>query len=315
MKRKRTSATATLLHPPKKPVSSDKNYVEEFKLHCWDELPEFLKHNPFITNGYRGTLSWKSCIKSMFRLHTETGNIWTHLLGVVLFFYLMVNSLSGDLWDQPFWGRLYFLVFLAAAQYALGTSTLYHLFMCHSEKTLSKFLRLDYSGISALIVGSYFLPIFYGYYCFPFWQKLYLGCMTVVGVTLVVAATFDFFHSERFSTMRTTLYLAVAGFGVIPAIQIRFLQSYYIILSGDMAENFMAIQYRIYLMYFCYGCGVFSYVYVFPERFFPGKFNIWFHSHQLWHIFVLLGVFIHYGTMVMVFQNWQNFTKTETCPL
>src|SRR4051812_23496256 len=88
--------------------------------------------------------------------------------------------------------------------------------MCHSEKTLWKFLRLDYSGklhlalaiylntsdcilgIAALIVGSYFAPIFYGYYCFPLWQAVYLTCMGITGVTLVILSLFDFFHSNRY---------------------------------------------------------------------------------------------------------------------
>ena len=32
---------------------------------------------------------------------------------------------------------------------------------------------------------------------------------------------------------------------------------------------------RIALMYVSYGCGVLVYIHAFPEKFFPGKFNIW----------------------------------------
>jgi len=286
---------------------------ESWKLLDWSELPDYLKHNEFITGGYRRPLSWKSCVKSLFKIHSETGNIWSHLLGGLLFFGLMLNSFRGFFWEQPLWGRFFFMVFLLAAQYSLGTSTLYHLFMCHSEKTLFKFLKLYYSGIAALIVGSYFGPIFYGYYCFPFWQKLYLGSMSVIGVTLVVLSMFDFFHSNRFSTVRVILYLTVAGFGVIPAIQIRYYENYVMVPPDNLVHDLASIHHRIYLMYFCYACGVFSYVFVFPERYFPGRFNIWFHSHQLWHIFVVSGVFIHYGTNVQIFQNWQAFAPGGQC--
>ena len=31
-----------------------------------------------------------------------------------------------------------------------------------------------------------------------------------------------------------------------------------------------------------------------PERFFPGKVDILFHSHQLFHCFVIAGAFVHY---------------------
>jgi len=312
------STTTTLVEPTVKNIEPSnmqkfERKVEAFKLYCWHELPEYLQFNPYITTGYRGSLTWSGCIKSLFKVHTETGNIWSHLLGVALFFYFTVQAITGSLWNQPFWGRVTFLIFLATAQYAMGTSTLYHLFMCHSEKTLWKFLRLDYSGIAALIVGSYFSPIFYSYYCYPFWQQLYLVCMSVVGFSLVILSLFEFFHSNRFHTARVLLYLITAGFGIIPALHIRYLQTHYMIAPPELAEGIQTIHYRIYLMYLSYGMGVFVYSYQFPERQFPGKFNYWFNSHQLWHLFVLLGTFLHYGTTLLIFENWQQTVPNGEC--
>lgn len=37
--------------------------------------------NEYIATGYRGQLTYWGTVKSLFRLHNETGNIWTHLLG------------------------------------------------------------------------------------------------------------------------------------------------------------------------------------------------------------------------------------------
>ena len=52
----------------------------------FEALPEWLKDNEYLLHGHRPPLpSIRACIKSMFRLHTETWNIWTHLLGMVLF--------------------------------------------------------------------------------------------------------------------------------------------------------------------------------------------------------------------------------------
>ena len=34
------------------------------------------------------------CFKSIFRIHTETGNIWTHLLGQVAFIGLAVYFMT-----------------------------------------------------------------------------------------------------------------------------------------------------------------------------------------------------------------------------
>lgn len=47
-------------------------------------LPRWLQDNDFIWQGYRPPLpSFWDCIKSIFSIHTETGNIWTHMLGNV----------------------------------------------------------------------------------------------------------------------------------------------------------------------------------------------------------------------------------------
>lgn len=45
-------------------------------------LPGWLKDNDFLVKGHRPPLnSFWDCFKSIFRIHTETGNIWTHLIG------------------------------------------------------------------------------------------------------------------------------------------------------------------------------------------------------------------------------------------
>ncbi|KAG8240188.1 hypothetical protein J437_LFUL016616 [Ladona fulva] len=44
-------------------------------------LPKWLQDNDFLRKGHRPPLpSFNACFKSIFRVHTETGNIWTHLL-------------------------------------------------------------------------------------------------------------------------------------------------------------------------------------------------------------------------------------------
>ncbi|PIO24202.1 hypothetical protein AB205_0100090 [Aquarana catesbeiana] len=66
--------------------------VEEFVCKVWegrwrviphDVLPDWLKDNDYLLHGHRPPMpSFRACFKSIFRIHTETGNIWTHLLGV-----------------------------------------------------------------------------------------------------------------------------------------------------------------------------------------------------------------------------------------
>lgn len=57
-------------------------------------LPDWLKDNDFLLRGHRPpTNSFLACFKSIFRIHTETGNIWTHLLGKLIYKRTSVNLL------------------------------------------------------------------------------------------------------------------------------------------------------------------------------------------------------------------------------
>ena len=48
----------------------------------FQSLPLWLQDNDFLHAGHRPQLnSFWVCFKSIFRVHTETVNIWTHLLG------------------------------------------------------------------------------------------------------------------------------------------------------------------------------------------------------------------------------------------
>lgn len=51
------------------------------QLHSFDALPDYLRDNEFIITGYRHTLPVRDSLKSLFNLHNETGNIWSHFIG------------------------------------------------------------------------------------------------------------------------------------------------------------------------------------------------------------------------------------------
>ena len=70
--------------------------TEDFKLLNVQEVPDHHKEISIIT-GYRQRLEYQECIKSIFKLHNETVNIWTHLLGFMVFFGLMIKDIC---WSQ-----------------------------------------------------------------------------------------------------------------------------------------------------------------------------------------------------------------------
>ena len=53
----------------------------EIDLAHYEELPDFLKDNDFVRSWYRRESTPRAAVASLWRLHNETGNIWSHALG------------------------------------------------------------------------------------------------------------------------------------------------------------------------------------------------------------------------------------------
>ncbi|KAM7391091.1 hypothetical protein PAMP_021807 [Pampus punctatissimus] len=138
------------------------------RLYTYEQIPGFLRENPYITDGYRAYLPSRLCIKSLFILSNETVNIWSHLLGFLLFFCLGVYNMASVL---PAFGAsredyVIYCIGLFCFQLCMLCSVGYHLFCCHrSEKTSRRWMALDYAGISIGILGCYVPGVFYTFYC------------------------------------------------------------------------------------------------------------------------------------------------------
>lgn len=50
----------------------------ENKLYKIDEMPDYLRFNPFVKDGYRRQMNVKECCQSLLFFHNETVNIYTH---------------------------------------------------------------------------------------------------------------------------------------------------------------------------------------------------------------------------------------------
>ena len=67
-------------------VQSCVQKLRNWKACHFEKLPSWMRDNDFLHFGHRPELpSFAECFRSNFRIHTETGNIWTHLIGFVAF--------------------------------------------------------------------------------------------------------------------------------------------------------------------------------------------------------------------------------------
>lgn len=111
-------------------------------------LPSWARTS-WIIYGYRPLRpSVSYCLATIFKLHNETGNIWTHLLGVLLFFAIAFSYITGNLFGQrDLVERMsavdYFLLnmFFLGAIACMTLSTCVHTFSCHSQKALLLFSK------------------------------------------------------------------------------------------------------------------------------------------------------------------------------
>jgi hypothetical protein len=57
--------------------------------------------SPHIRRGYRLGLSFSQCLRSMFQLHNETINVWSHLAGAILFVCLVFYVRDSPAFERP----------------------------------------------------------------------------------------------------------------------------------------------------------------------------------------------------------------------
>jgi adiponectin receptor len=226
---------------------------------------------------------------SIVAVHNETGNIWTHLLGFIVFAvlgYIELATQWGDLRTLPLLDRVVFGIFFIAACKCLACSTIWHTFaqIAHLE-TMKSMACVDYVGISVLICASVMVFEYYGFYASSWPQAIYLtstGILAIAGIFVPFSSWFD---KREYRFLRTVFFLALGTSAVVPIVHLVFLHGLNTVLLW-LSPLLSSIA--------CYLTGVFLYVNHYPEKIFPGWFDHIGNSHQLWHMCVVAGIWFHY---------------------
>ncbi|XP_061991525.1 heptahelical transmembrane protein 1 isoform X3 [Rosa rugosa] len=304
---------------------------KRFQLMSYWELPEYMKDNEFILNYYRADWPILEALFSVFRWHNETLNVWTHLIGFVLF----VGLTMANLWEVPqvadllgFFNRSTFsaaanvshnfsaemnniaspgdrlsvalwpfYVFLAGSMFCLFSSSICHLFSCHSHPLNVLLLRIDYAGITTMIITSFFPPIYYIFQCDPRWQFIYLGGITIMGICTIITLFSPKLSSSKFRTFRALLFASLGLFGIVPAVHAS-------VVNWGNPKRDITLVYEVAMALF-YLTGTGFYITRIPERWRPGCFDLAGHSHQIFHVLVVMGALAHYAA-ILVMLDWRS---------
>ncbi|CAM6083197.1 unnamed protein product [Calypogeia fissa] len=298
-----------------------------YKLLEYQGLPEHLKTNEFILKYYRSDWPLKETLCSLFSIHNETLNIWTHLVGFLIFlgltaytvlhvpkvvnfpYFTILEKLRKTVEENithlvtPFSPtesevtRWPFFVFLGGAMCCLLFSSTYHLLNCLSKRWHDILHRLDHAGIAILIAASFYPPVYYAFICHPLLQKIYLSGITFLGLATILFSSFPMFRTREFRLMRTLLYCCMGLSGIVPGVHKLFF------LKDDPAP-LRAVLYEVGMGIF-YGVGALFYATRIPERLKPGLFDIVGNSHQIFHVLVVAGAYTHYEAG-LVYLKWRD---------
>lgn len=308
-----------------------KKVKEEYRLLEYHACPEYMKDNEFILSYYRVDFSLQQALSSLFKLHNETLNIWTHLLGFLLFLVLTVFT-AYELGQLPTFSRCVrgleynnsehcllqsmredvtnmmapmlnrttrwpFFVFMGGSMFCLLASAICHLFTCHSKPLAIFLMRVDYAGIATMIATSFYPPIYYVFQCEPVWQWIYLSIISAMGMVTLGVLFAPSLQSGKYRPFRAFLFMSMGASGVIPAIHGAMVH-----WNEPMCP--MMVSHEA-MMAGCYAIGTLIYVARVPERWRPGLFDLGGHSHSVFHIFVIAGAYAHYNA-ALLFLEWRD---------
>jgi len=188
-----------------------------------------------------------------------------------------------------------FFVFLRGSMFCLLSSSICHLFSCHSHPLNLFLLRIDYVGITVMIITSFFPPIYYIFHCDHRWQFVYLGGITVMGMFTIVTMLSPSMSSGKYRGFRALIFSALGLFGIIPAIHA-------VVVNWGNPQRNATLAYEL-AMAVSYLTGAGFYVSRIPERWKPGWFDLAGHSHQIFHVLVVMGALAHYGATLLILDS------------
>ncbi|XP_076854734.1 progestin and adipoQ receptor family member 4 [Brachyhypopomus gauderio] len=252
------------------------------KLLDFKSSPPHLQFNKYVWTGYRPVSTYMGCLRSLFYMHNEFGNIYTHGVPFVCFLVLLPLCLPWAEVDAWWMCVVHYLACLSPT----AGSLLYHVFMNHEGgvRIYDVLLSLDVFGV---------------------WLVNTLGALPIVHITLLC-------QPPPRRRVAMVAYLLLSCLGVRSALTAR--SSVHRLLSFALPALFRFFLFL--LRWIGRGTGSPSSLSLYvtmeslavlgglvnvsrvPERFGPGRFDYWLNSHQIMHVIVVMSIlYLHWGTL------------------
>ncbi|KAH3695880.1 membrane progestin receptor beta-like isoform X2 [Dreissena polymorpha] len=256
-----------------------------------DDVPT-LFHEPNVETGFRATNQpVQYYLLSLFQPHNECMNAWTHLIGCFIAMYC-IHTIShefnayNDPWMYPM---------------LAGSITMFAMYLCsfaahtfHNKSELWHYtcFFIDYAGIGLFGLGSTIIHFFYcshpilaGSYLYKLAIPVgFILCINVCVCCSISKAMYSRPYPFTRKLWQLTSVLGIYVWLIIPIIHRMYI--YYSSLrdEGNWDQSFDDHLLQIIL----FVISGFFFASDIPQRLFPGKFDIFFHSHQIFHVFIML---------------------------
>ncbi|KAF2218861.1 hemolysin-III related-domain-containing protein [Elsinoe ampelina] len=256
------------------------------RLWNWDQVPAWQQDNRYIITGYRGaTYSYRKALTSLGYLHNQTGNIFTHLLAIPALVILAVlvyhvRHISTDPVD-----RLIIAIFVVGVSTCFLLSTCFHTFSCHSAPVEQLWVRVDFLGIIIITAATFVAGEYYFFFCEHIRMGIHMAVTISLSVLAITVLLTPRLQGPKHRTLRLVCFCLMGVSGFVPMID--SLAHY----GWDHSKRYSIVYYLIEMLLevvgaVLYGCRL-------PERFAPGRFDMWGHSHQFFHIFTAAAACVH----------------------
>jgi len=148
------------------------------KLLNFNEIAPWRQENRWVRGGYRPlSNSVHESVKSLFYLHNESMNIYTHLIPALAI--LLPLIWTGDYAfvsrypNASFHDRLIFFIYTCGVLACFLSSSIYHLFMGHSKAAHDTCLKVDFMGVLALILTAFISLEYVDFKCYSTYRNIH----------------------------------------------------------------------------------------------------------------------------------------------
>ena len=265
---------------------------------------------PYVEAGFRPiNQPWSYYVSSLFHLHNESMNVWTHLFACIMMAYKLVecSSAYNFLYDPYTWPLL---AGLMCGIVLYGTSSGAHCLQSKSELAHYTAFMFDYAGVSIYGLGSVIIHLAYssedsffysvGPYLVPFGAIFaFLICFCCSISKILYTRPYPFVR-------RLWQMIPVAGIYVVLISPIAH-RLYMCALYAENCNESIPLHIRQIIWFLISG---FFFASEFPQCIKAGLCDHFFHSHQIFHMSITLSTLYQVDAAVIDF-NIQNHHLRE----